>query len=288
MENQNKITVRRKLAFLFLALSFLTRIPVKSDSVDESDWKWSGAAFPLCGYILGAIALLPYALLCFLSKYFNSGSIIPPGGTSSAINILGAFFYIALLAWMTRIFHLDGFCDTCDAFAAMNASEETRLKIMKDPHPGAAGVSGLILLLIGKVIVTYLLLEYLSSKNEILLLFTVLVAVPAIARFTMLYLAAISRYPRESGTAAIFVGKVPAGTVITALITLSPAALIIPWQNLLLPTLFSVLVLLYWKTKSKQLLGGVTGDILGACCETAEIAVAFGFLLSGIKIFLPI
>lgn len=267
------------LKILFLALSFLTRIPVKADTSNESAWKWSGAAFPLCGYILGGIAMLPYALLCFLNRYFNS-DIAPFVGINFAINILGTFFYTVLLAWMTRMFHLDGFCDTCDAFAAMNASAETRLKIMKDPHPGAAGVSGLILLLTGKMIVIYLLLE--SFALSFLFLSAVLVSVPAIARFVMLCLAAVSHYPRESGTAANFIGKIPRYVVITALITLLPIALIIPCRHLVLPSVFTIFVLFYWKIKAKQMLGGVTGDVLGACCETAEIAVALGLLLPGI------
>ncbi len=276
-----------------LALSLLTRIPVKTGVCGDLEWGRSSGYFPFCGYILGFIAALPFMLLSF----FGNNTQL----SAYAINILGAFFFVAVLAWLTKMFHIDGFCDACDAFTSTASTKEDRLRIMKDPHPGTAANAYLSLLFIGKMLAVYFviiygqfyaterfLMLYREQLNQHMNLLKVcralaplgfLVAIPVIARFAMLLLAATGRYPREKGTGAIIVGKVPVVFLILGFIWLVPLGFLIPLRSLGLAILLSWFVLMYWKIKADRLLGGVTGDILGACCETAELAAAFGLIL---------
>lgn len=278
---------------LLLALSLLTRIPVKTGVSGDLEWGRSSAYFPFCGYILGFIAAAPFV---FLSFFGNNTQL-----AIYALNILGAFFFVAVLAWLTKMFHIDGFCDACDAFTSTASSKEDRLRIMKDPHSGTAANAYLALLFIGKMAAVYFVIIYgqiyaterfltiyrdqlnqhmtLLKACRALVPLVFLLAIPVIARFAMLLLAAISRYPREKGTGAIIVGKVPFPFIALGFIWLIPFGFLIPLVNLTLAVLLALGVLLYWKLKADKLLGGVTGDILGACCETAELAAAFGLIL---------
>ncbi len=276
-----------------LALSLLSRIPVKTGMASDLEWGRSSGYFPFCGYILGFIAALPFMLLSFFG---NNAQL-----SIYAINILGAFFFVAVLAWLTKMFHIDGFCDACDAFTSTACTKEERLRIMKDPHSGTAANAYLSLLFIGKMAAVYFviiygqfyaterfLMMYREQLNQHMTLLKVcralaplgfLMAIPVIARFAMLLLAATSRYPREKGTGAIIVGKVPVIFLVLGFAWLIPFGFLIPLKNIALAVLLSWFVLIYWKIKAKSLLGGVTGDILGACCETAELAAAFGLIL---------
>ena len=276
-----------------LALSLLTRIPVKTEAAGDLEWGRSSGYFPFCGYILGFIAAVPFMLLSF----FGNNSQL----ANYAINILGAFFFVAVLAWLTKMFHIDGFCDACDAFTSTAFTKEDRLRIMKDPHSGTAANAYLSLLFIGKMLAVYFVIiygqvyaterffmMYREQLNQNMTLLKAcralaplgfLMAIPVIARFEMLLLAATGRYPREKGTGAIIVGKVPFVFLVLGFIWLIPFGFLVPLGNLALAVLLSWAVVLYWKIKAGKLLGGVTGDILGACCETAELAAAFGLIL---------
>ncbi len=276
-----------------LALSLLTRIPVKTGVAGDLEWGRSSGYFPLCGYMLGFIATVPFMVLSFFGNNTQLANY--------AINILGAFFFVAVLAWLTKMFHIDGFCDACDAFTSTASTKEDRLRIMKDPHSGTAANAYLSLLFIGKMLAVYFVIIYgqvyaterflimhREQLNQHITLLKAcralaplgfLMAIPVIARFAMLLLAATGRYPREKGTGAIIVGKVPYVFLILGFIWLIPFGFLVPLWNLALAVLLSWAVLLYWKIKAEKLLGGVTGDILGACCETAELAAAFGLIL---------
>ena len=103
---------------LLIALSFLTRLPAKPLSYDEISWKWSSAFFPLTGIILGILAATPFAL----SQIFYIGDGI-------GFELTTPFLYLAILYWMNRMLHFDGFCDCCDGFSAITSSKEKRLEI---------------------------------------------------------------------------------------------------------------------------------------------------------------
>ena len=259
-----------------LALSFLTRLPVKVKYAgDPAVWKWSTAFYPLCGIILGIFALLPLFI----------AAVVTPPSISLRIILITPFIYVALLQWFTRMLHFDGFCDCCDAFTAMSVSKERRLEIMKDPHVGSSAVGGAILLLLGKTTALYLLITTNSFiSDNVAALILPLIAIPAFARFAIVCLAAIGTYPRKNGTGAFIVGNVSFLSLFIAAITVIPIFWLIfkyfSIYTMLLCFFVTAFGIFYWKIKSGHKIGGVTGDVLGACCETTEFAIALAFLIA--------
>jgi len=275
--NKNKKTN----SFLF-ALSMLTRIPVKTESVDNSAWGWISASFAGCGYIIGAVAVAPAIILPVANiaagKYIFSKVMLP----GYAVNLIAALLFVILTAWMTRLFHLDGFCDSCDAFSAVTDSKERRLEIMKDPHPGAVAVCTSSLLLLSKTIFIFLILQRAASRENLQIFVSLalpaLIAVPVFARFAMTFLAVIGHYPRTHGTGKTVIENSSFFSVFIGLLTTIPVIILINPYSFILIVPLLLITIYYWKWKADKLLGGVTGDILGACCETAECAIALGVL----------
>ncbi len=261
----------------------LTRIPVTTGCLPDSSWRWVSASFAGCGYLVGAVATAPAILLPVAN--IAAGKYLPGFVMmqSYAVNLLSALLFVLLSAWMTRLFHLDGFCDSCDAFSAVTESKERRLEIMKDPHPGAVAVCVSSLLLLTKTILIFLILQQASQSNNIqsyiLRAVPALLAISVFARFAMTVLAAIGKYPRKEGTGKEVINNTSAGSVIVGMVITAPFLWFIPLFTTGVVTVLLLINLLYWKRKADKLLGGVTGDILGACCETAECTTALGLLI---------
>ena len=113
----------------------------------------------------------------------------------SKINLptpLLATLIVALLALLTRAFHLDGLADTFDGFGGGN-SKERRLEIMRDHQTGVFGVTALLLTLIFKVVATTLLLE--GGLGAFIFY------APLLSRFFVVAQALFNPYARESGKA---------------------------------------------------------------------------------------
>ncbi len=262
---------------LMLAISFLTRLPYSTDEkISDNTWKNSLVFYPFCGFIIGIIAVLPLIIGVFLrnSLLIQINDI--------AIIALSGFLYVVISEYMNRLLHFDGFCDCLDAFSAMTASKERRLEIMKDPLVGSSGVAGGALLLFGKVIFALLICFKAIYFDSPIIYIYLLIAVPAIARLGIVFLAQIGTYPRKSGTAFNVVGKIGLMRVIIAFFSIAPL-LILPliFLDLTIWVMFFVMIfsVVYWKRKSTEALGGVTGDVLGACVETAENAMLLVILI---------
>jgi adenosylcobinamide-GDP ribazoletransferase len=114
------------------ALRLLTRFRFGSDPVPvaakgvASD-ATGAVAFPLAGGLVGAIGLVPLALL---------GTLQP---------VIAAFLAIGAMTVVTGALHLDGLADTADALIAPDALRAERAR--KDPSVGVGGVVSLILVL---------------------------------------------------------------------------------------------------------------------------------------------
>jgi len=270
--NNTKLSAAKSFFYGFLlAVSFLTRIPVKTPHSDNPEvWKRSTAFYPVCGYIISAIVVIPLfiALLRFPKTAVSLIFIVP-------------FVYIVVLEWMTRMLHFDGFCDCMDAFSAMSATPEKRLEIMKDPHVGSSAVGASFLLLIGKMIPLYL---FVFVSNNAFALILAMLAIPVLARLAMLFLTAFGKYPRKEGTALLIIGQVPVSALIIGSISALPVLYLVfkyisPYA-MLASIIAMAFAFFYWKRKADKKVGGVTGDVLGACCESAELLVAFSLLIA--------
>ncbi|WP_320128042.1 adenosylcobinamide-GDP ribazoletransferase [uncultured Sphaerochaeta sp.] len=231
---------------LVSALRTLTRfsVPGKDCKNQNSLLFW----FPLVGAILGlfsfAIALIPF----------------PPMVCASLI--------VALQAYLTRGFHLDGLCDMADGFGGGWDKERT-LSIMKDSHVGSFAVIALVCTLLVQVF----------SIGAILPFYPILFFAPMLGRFMQVIACATCSYAREEGgTAQALVqtskkrdAVAPALQILLVLSLLgildSPS-----FYPAVGSLVLSCLMFLVLRHLSLKRLGGITGDVLGAIevlCETS-------------------
>jgi adenosylcobinamide-GDP ribazoletransferase len=246
------------LTIVALAFSFLTLFPVPSRrlaSVTPPDLARSFAVFPLVGLSLGGILLLIARLL------HNVGS-----------PLLTAALLTALLSLLTRALHLDGLADVADGFGG-GYTAERRLEIMKDSRTGSFGVVALFVVLAVKTSA----IEVLLSRQS----WAFLPLAPVLGRFAMVAVAYKSRYARkEGGLGRSFVDHISAFQILAASVTTGLCALLIAGIPSLAPVLAVLCCVGLVRFLSNRMIGGVTGDVLGAVNEIAETAAwtVFAFM----------
>lgn len=240
------------------SITLLTRIPLplfRGMEITGEQLAHSSVFFPAVGLFFGLMSYILYLLMLWLKA----------GPDMTAFVIL-AFPYV-----LNRFFHFDGLCDCLDAFLTDKPAEQ-RLMILKDSRTGSFALGGGVL---------YLLLKFLLLKSLILnpSLIVMITVIPVLSRYSMDILAFRSRYPREKGTGAMMIGKISGmDFILSGIVCISALAglyffLPIEWPFLVLALAGSVLAALLLKAYSYRKIGGVTGDVLGAGSELAEIVV---------------
>ncbi|MBX6311300.1 MAG: adenosylcobinamide-GDP ribazoletransferase, partial [Isosphaeraceae bacterium] len=172
----------RALKALRLALAFLTVLPIpfRDSEIHEADLAASRFAYPVVGVLIGLV-------LAGLHEGLARGAIAAP---------LRAFLLLAAGVLLTGGLHLDGLADTCDGLFLWGGPER-RLAVMRDPHIGSFGATGLLLVLLGK----YAALVSLESGERTLALLGGAVA----SRSGLLVMAGLAPYARPEGTGRIVV-----------------------------------------------------------------------------------
>jgi adenosylcobinamide-GDP ribazoletransferase len=246
------------LSFL-AALQFLTSIPVplKRELSPEQVGR-STAYFPLIGLIIGGILAALNWLL---------GLILP-------VSVVSALLIVALVI-LTGALHLDGFADTCDGIAGHKPVEE-RWRVMRDSRTGAFGVVGIALLL---------LVKYVSLNNIPPVFMTaVLLFMPVVSRWAMVYAIFVYSYARPSGLGTAFkqATRWPQFTAAT-IFTLAISAALYPLFSvtgfLLIFGVWLITTALSFYFKHK--FAGLTGDTYGAINEVAEVmTLVFAIIIS--------
>lgn len=159
--------------------------------------------------------------------------------------------------------HLDGLADCFDGL--MGRDPTHRLAIMRDSRIGAFGAIGLIL---------FLLLEITAfAELPAATRWRALLAAPAIGRAMPVLVARLFGAARPDGHGAAFhagLGRWPAPVVlliavVVAALALGPAGLAAVAVAALVTVAFGAFM--------RARLGGVTGDVLGAVIEAAELTV---------------
>lgn len=230
-----------------VALSFLTRIPLKMANIEEKNIAGSATYFPFVGLILGLVLSgIYYFFLLFLPPF------------ASAVLTFAAYLFL------TGCLHLDGFADTVDGLYG-GKNKEDIFKIMDDSRVGAIGVSWLFILLILKV---FLIISFSFSKQ----LMTALIIMPVLSRFGMVVEMYFAPYAKESGLGKAFCKKISFGQLVVVFCFSFLTGVVFGWKAFaafLVVTGLSVLITLYFIKK----LGGITGDVIGFTAEVLEIAV---------------
>jgi adenosylcobinamide-GDP ribazoletransferase len=235
---------------LFLAaVAFLTRLPIPAWA--HPDGRTLAAAmvfFPLVGALLGAGQA---ALILVLRP------VLAPDGL--------ALLLIATTVLVTGALHYDGLADTVDALGG-GWSPEQRLAIMKDPHIGTFGVLALVVAVLAQFVA-------LRSFQHVESLCRAVIVAPCLARMTIVWLAWQEPYARAEGGKGRFIEALQGRHVLGALLTGGAIVLGVGgWLGSLLLALAAVLVMMA-AFRFRRWLGGITGDALGAVCQTCELLV---------------
>lgn len=221
------------------AVAFLTRVPVRMQ-LDAADLTRGAALFPLVGLGIGAAV--------------GGIAAVPLPATVAAV------LAVAAGAVLTGALHLDGLADTADALGAR--TREHALEIMRDHAIGAYGAVALVLDLAAKAAALAAL-----ARHGDALRFTVCAA--AAARAAPLVLSAALPYARPGAGLGRAVGST--GWARCAVAGALAAGFCV-WLDALPLLAAATGVVLVAGLGARRWLGGVTGDVLGATAELAELA----------------
>jgi len=229
------------------ALSFLTILPVRQIPLsEERELARSMAFFPLVGLIIGLLSAIGNYLL----------SLVLPQS-------LTLWFTLGLVSLLTRGLHLDGFADTMDGLAS-GGSKERILEVMRDSRIGAFGVMSLILLFGAK----YLALDQISNPS----IHYSLILMIVMGRNSMVLVCFRSPYARPGeGLGKPFTENLSPREMAFSLASAIGISLLIMNVKGILVFLGVCLFSLAYRLFFIKKMGGVTGDILGAANELAEL-----------------
>jgi adenosylcobinamide-GDP ribazoletransferase len=237
---------------LILAVRFLTVVPVPGrETQGVSALGRAAGWFPVVGLLLGAG--LAGALLVL-------HVLFPP--------LVAAVLLVTVWKAVTGGIHLDGLADSLDGLAGRDPAR--RLAIMRDSRIGVFGAIGLILCLL--LAVTSL--ADLSDPARARLL----VLAPVVGRVAPLLVGGWLRPATPGqGLGAAFVGGLSrwAGPLSGLSGLALGSALLGPWGAMIAGVALGAALL--WAGFAARRLGGLTGDVLGAVVELAEL----GVLLAG-------
>ncbi len=238
-----------------LALSFLTCLPIKINYIATREQLTKSLSFySLVGLTLGGII----AGIAWL-------------GDCLGLGIVGDVLTVIALVALTAGLHLDGLMDTADGLLS-GKSKEQKLEIMKDSNVGAMGAIALVCHLILKI--TLVIALAWSEKYRILIL------MPAVGRWTMVY--AIAHYPyarAKPGLGGIFDREKAKQKFGWATLILCLAAGILIGLNAILALVITLILISLLAQKLTRALGGQTGDTYGAIGETAELVFLLTMVL---------
>lgn len=231
---------------IVLMLQFFTTIPFKREiPYEERKFQRTAGLLPVLGLLMGLIEI-------------GTASMLLPFFRRETVLIL----VLLLETSLTGGIHLDGLADTCDGVFS-GRDRKKMLEIMKDSRVGTFGVLALLLLLLLKGAF------FLETEPEELL--RVMVILPVLGRSILVYGAYRSVYAREKGFGTIYIGKISGFSMAFTFLF----SLILAWVLLGFQGAFSVLgvyfLLTAVKVRASKLLGGMTGDVLGAMLEVSEL-----------------
>ena len=247
------------------SIGFLSRLPVPARYFEDepgTGMREDAGAFPLAG---AAIAAGPAVLLVVLSAIG-----VPP--------LMAAALAILVLVAVTGALHEDGLGDVADGFGG-GGTPERRLDIMKDSRIGTYGavaIAGSLVLRVGGVA------ALLGGEGPIAAGLAVIAAAAA-SRGAIVWFWNSLPNARGDGVAhdagapsqsAVRVAAA-AGLAIFAVLGIATAGV----ANTAMALLFALAALRGFGALCKRMIGGLTGDTLGAAQQIAEVMLLTGLVL---------
>lgn len=219
------------------ATSFLTRIPVRSHGGDlAAAVKW----FPIVGLGVGAAGGAVYWVLAG-----------PFGAPFAAV--LG----VAVAVAVTGAFHEDGLADTFDGLSSIR-SPERQIEIMRDSRLGTFGVVALLLVLTARV----LLVAGLEPDVSVI---GILAWAHGVSRAAVIGVMAGAGPAAVEGWGADHLAALRRGLAVMVGLLVAASGWFVVGDRVLLGVAGACLgPVLVWVWAQRRI-GGVTGDVLGAC-----------------------
>lgn len=235
-----------------LMLTFLTRIPVPVEIEFKEETFHRGVYFfPIIGVTIGMVLVG----LRFLTKDI-------PISISAIIVILGYVF-------ITGGLHLDGLADFSDGYFS-GRSKSRILEIMSDSHIGTFGVLSLIIYFV----VTVPQVGMLSYQTLFLL--------PLVGRCMGLVACSMSRPAKDDGLGASlirysgpWIGIYAMLVLVVGTVTLTPLHIF--------SLMGTVTIMIIFLVRVNKVLGGITGDVIGATIELSQCVWLLTTLISEVK-----
>lgn len=229
------------------AVAFLTRVPAASPD-DRFDVAASVPWFPVVGALVGLIVGSVYAAGRQLI------SPLPAAAVAVAAGVL-----------VTGAFHEDGLADTADALGAWDEAGARR--ILKDPTHGTYGVCAIVISLLARV-------AALSTLGGWAAL-AIVPAAHALARTSAVLLLGVGPVATEEGLGASYAASIGASHLVA--VTIVGLAVGAMAAGLWVGPAFVLAFVGAFVVGSvgARRVGGLTGDVLGAAEQVAEIAVFY-------------
>jgi adenosylcobinamide-GDP ribazoletransferase len=229
-----------------LAIRYLTILPVPGHDDTDRGLGRAAAWFPVVGLALG---------LLLMAVDWVASHLFPP--------LLSALLTVTVWKLVTGGLHLDGLADCLDGL--MGRDRAHRLAIMRDSRIGTFGAVGLILFLLLEVVAV----GDLPPAQR----WRVLLAAPTVARAVPPLLARLFGAARSEGQGAAFVAGVRASGAAVALAVAALVSVAVLGVIGLVAAALALLIAVMAAWLIARRLGGLTGDVLGAGVEGAELAL---------------
>jgi adenosylcobinamide-GDP ribazoletransferase len=230
---------------LVVAARYLTIVPLPGPARPSPDALGRAAPwFPVIGLGIGAVLVVTERVT----------QVIFP-------LLLGGLLTVTAWKLVTGGLHLDGLADCLDGLGGRDA--EHRLAIMRDSRIGAYGALGLILLLLLEIAALTELSSGVQARS--------LLVVPVVARATPALLARLFPPARAEGLGAAFgagVGALAAPIALSIALVVAIVALHALGVVVMAVSVVSALVVTRFFAAR---VSGITGDVLGAAIEIAEL-----------------
>jgi adenosylcobinamide-GDP ribazoletransferase len=229
-----------------------SRLPFNGFPYRTSEWQWAPAHLPLVGAAVGGL----------------SAGVFLAAGALGLGPLLRASLALALSIWLTGALHEDGLADSADGLGAAHGDRERALAIMKDSRIGTYGAVALIVSLLWR---TAALAELAASA------WFAIVYVHVWARIVPVLLLGTQPYidRPDAKSRGLFATR-PRHVLVALAWGGSAAALgtglgVLPGSTAVAAALIPLAITPLLAHYFHRCIGGVTGDLLGAAEQLAEL-----------------
>lgn len=231
-----------------LAVGTLTVLPVRPPrTVDRTT-----AAVAMVG---APVAVLPLAALV--------GAVVWLGDAVLAAPLLVAVLAVAALALGSGGLHLDGLADTADGLAVPGDSAR-RLQVMRTGDIGPVGAATLLLVVLAQVAALAAVVALHGGAGA-----AVTAGLAVVVSRSSLALACTRGIgsARPDGLGSAVAGSVPVPAAVATLAGAAALAGLVDGGPGVVGAVLAALAVLVVVLRARARLGGITGDVLGACVE---------------------